>query len=206
MSVTTSIRVLKSHFSGDGGFTLTELMVSLMLLTVVSVVFTAALASSAMATRDLQGAVASNDTVRLVLQSLDTELRSAERFCAPEPGASGNTLEFRTRSYVNSPPAAGYRDIIYQLNADANGDLTILQKSEDGGTTWRTIVEHVENVAHGVDLFANQGGTATALPSQGKVITISVWSDANPNDRISAELATSEISGRNIWTPNAAGC
>ena len=82
----------------------------------------------------------------------------------------------------------------------------LLQKSEDGGTTWRTIVEHVENVAHGVDLFANQGRTATALPSLCKVITISVWSDANPNDRISAELANlGDLRAKHL-TPNVAGC
>ena len=197
---------VRALLSDDHGITLTELMVAVMLMTVVSVIFTSVLASSTMATRDLQGAVTSNDTVRLVLQTLDAELRSAERVCTPAPGDSGNTLEFRTRSYVKNPPASGYRDIIYQLNADDDDDLTVLEKSEDGGTTWRTVVDHVENDALAVDLFENQGDAATALPSQGKVITIHVWSDANPNDRVSAELATTEISGRNIWTPNAAGC
>ena len=190
----------------DEGITLVELMVSAMLLSVVSVIFTTVLASSLMATRDLQGAVTSNDTVRLVLQSLDSELRSAERLCTPAPGDSGNTLEFRTRSYKGTAPVSGYRDITYQLNADANGDLTVLQKSDDGGVTWYTVVENVTNDSMAVDLFENQGDAATALPSQGKVMTISIWSDANPNDRIGAEFATSEVSGRNIWTPNAAGC
>ena len=197
---------MRALLSEDKGLTLTELMVSVMLLTVVSVIFTSALTSSAMATRDLQGAVSSNDIVRLALASLDRELRSAERVCTPEPGASGDTLEFRTRSYVKEPPPSGYRDITYQLNADGGGNLTVLQRSEDGGATWQTVVENVENVALGVAMFENQGDAATALPSQGKVITINVWSDANPRDRIGAELATTEISGRNIWTPNASGC
>lgn len=95
---------------------------------------------------------------------------------------------------------------MYQLNADADGGLTVLQKSEDGGTTWQTIIENVTNADRGVALFENHGNVATALPSQGKVITVTLWVDANPSDRIGAELATTEISGRNIWTPSASGC
>jgi len=200
------VRVMRLIRADERGLTLTELMVSVMLLTIVSVILTGTLVTTTMATRDVQNAAASNDDVRLVLQTLDREVRSAERICLPTPGTSGNTLSFRTRAWVNTPPPAGYRDILYQLNADAGGDLTILQKSEDGGTTWRTVIDNVENVARTTDLFENQGDDTTALPSQGKVITIQIWVDANPNDRVGAEYATTEISGRNVWTPSAQGC
>lgn len=190
----------------ERGLTLTELMVSVMLLTIVSVILTSTLVSTTLATRDVQNAAVSNDNVRLVIQTLDREVRSAERICLPTPGTSGNTLSFRTRAWVATPPPLGYRDIIYQLNPDAGGDLTVLQKSEDNGVTWRTVIENVENVSIGEDLFENQGDVTTALPSQGKVITVRAWVDANLNDRVGAELATTEISGRNIWTPTAQGC
>jgi prepilin-type N-terminal cleavage/methylation domain-containing protein len=201
-----SMSSIKSRLSSDRGFTLAETMIAMLLMTIVSIVFTSALVSTMSATRDLQGAAQSNDSVRLALASLDRELRSAERICEPTPGNAGDTLSFRTRAYVGTPPPSGYRDLLYQLNADANGDLTVLQKSDDGGTTWRTVVENVTNVARGVDMFENHGDVVTALPSQGKVVTVAVWVDADPGDRISDELATTEISGRNIWTPSASGC
>jgi hypothetical protein len=195
------------HFLRDErGVSLTELMVAVFMLTVVSVIFTTVLVSSMQATRDLQGAALSNDNVRLVLQTLDRELRGAERICEPSAGVAANRLEFRTRAFAGTAPAAGYRDVIYELRDDGTGALTVLQRSADGGATWRTVVENVRNVEMGDDIFANQGDETTALPSQGKVVTVRIWVDADPADRIAAELATTEISGRNIWTPNNTGC
>ena len=62
-------------------------------------------------------------------------------------------------------------------------------------------------------MFTNQGisetvGPSTTIvgsPSFGKVISLRVWIDANPRDDISPKLETTELSGRNVWTPNA-GC
>ena len=203
----TPVRRLLDRLVGDErGLTLTELMVSVFLLTVVSIIFTTVLAGSFAATKDVQGAARSNDDIRLVIQSIDRELRAAERICEPVAGNASNRLEFRTRAYVDPPPVAGYRDIIYELRADATGALTVLSKSTDDGATWRTIIENVENVVQNEFLFENQGSAASALPSQGKVITVRVWIDADPNDRIAAQLASTEISGRNIWSPNNTGC
>ncbi len=190
----------------DDGLTLAEMMVAVFLLTVVSVIFTSVLVSTFQATRDVQGVAMSNDGVRLVLQTLDREMRAAERICEPAAGSSSNRLEFRTRAYTSGAPATGYRDLIYELRPDASGELTLLQKSTDDGVTWRTVVENVENVDVGEAIFENQGDGATALPSQGKVVTVRVWVDSNPNDRVDAQLASSEISGRNIWSPNNSGC
>ena len=190
----------------DRGLTLTELMVAVFLMTVVSVIFTTVLASAFQATKDVQGTALSNDEVRLVIQSLDRELRAAERICEPTAGNSSNRLEFRTRAYIASAPTSGYRDIIYELRDDGTGANTLLQKSTDDGTTWRTVIGGVENEDLGVAMFENQGNDASALPSQGKVITVTAWVDSNPNDRVNAQLATTEISGRNIWSPNNAGC
>jgi len=195
-----------ARLKDDRGLTLTEVMIAVMLLTIVGLVFTNVMASSLLATEDLAGAARSNDEMRLVIQTIDRELRGAERICQPTPGNDGNVLEFRTRAYAGTPPPSGYRDVTYQLAADAGGNLTILQKSTDGGTTWRTVVEHVRNDILGVSLFTNQGNVATALPSQGKVITVEIWIDGDLLDNIGAQVTTTEIAGRNIWTPNAAGC
>ena len=62
-------------------------------------------------------------------------------------------------------------------------------------------------------LYENQGrneldatGTPVASPSYGKVVAVRVWVDSNLNDRISPQLETTEVAGRNVWTPNAANC
>jgi type II secretory pathway component PulJ len=203
---TRTLRIWANLRSDERGLTLTELMVAVFLMTVVSVIFTTVLASAFQATKDVQGTALSNDEVRLVMQSLDRELRAAERICEPIAGNTSNRLEFRTRAYVAAAPTAGYRDVIYELRDDGTGSNTLLQKSTDDGVTWRTVIDGVENEGLGVPMFENQGDDVSALPSQGKVVTVTAWVDSNPNDRVQAQLATTEISGRNIWSPNNAGC
>lgn len=207
----------------EGGLTLVELLISITLMAIVGGVFISLLQTTLFSTRDFENTARANDEVRLILQQLDRDFRSAERVCDPLPGASGNRFDFRTRAYTATTTAAGFRDLVYQLrDADGDGTATDLQRSSDGGTTWATVIGGVVNETiidddyntalgrplgtAGVPMFTNQGDVATALPSQGKVITVRIWVDANPNDRVSARLATTEISGRNIWTPNSANC
>ena len=207
----------------DRGLSLAELMVSMMLMAIVAAVFLSLLQTTMSATRDLEGTARSNDDVRLALQQMDRDFRSAEKVCEPLPGFDSNRLEFRTRGYTATTNAVGYEDLIYELrDTDGDGAATDLQRSADDGATWRTIISGVQNETFvdddyntkigralgtpGVPIFTNQGGVASALPSQGKVITVRIWVDQNTNDRISARLGTTEISGRNIWTPNSANC
>ncbi len=207
----------------DRGLSLAELMVAMMLMTIVAAVFLSLLRTTMFATRDLEGTARSNDDVRLVLQQLDRDFRSAERVCDPLPGFDSDRLEFRTRAYTATTSAVGFVDLIYELrDDDGDGQATDLRRSSDDGVTWRTVIGGVQNETIvdddyntkvgrplgtvGVPVFTNQGGVASALPSQGKVITIRIWVDQNINDRINARLGTTEISGRNIWTPNSANC
>jgi type II secretory pathway pseudopilin PulG len=205
----------------DRGTTLTELLVAIMLLTIVSLVFLPTLVAGLNATKDLQGAVQANDEARLALQRLDREFRAADRICAPLPGGSnaGDFLDFRTRAYTSATTADGTRRLAYQLNG------TDLEKSSDGGTTWTPVVHGIVNATHldddynlnhadpvrpagtiGIPIFTTEGGGAGSYPSFGKVVTVRLWIDINPNDRIGARLVTTELSGRNVWTPLAPGC
>ena len=207
----------------DRGMTLVELMVAIMLMTIVAAVFLSLLRTTMFATRDLEGTARSNDDIRLALQQLDRDFRSSEQICEPLPGNTSNRLDFRTRAYTATTTASGYQDLIYELrDVDGDGTATDLERSSDGGTTWNTVISGVQNETFvdddynaavgrplgtaGVPIFTSQGGVATALPSQGKVITVRIWVDFNENDRIDARLGTTEISGRNIWTPNSANC
>jgi type II secretory pathway pseudopilin PulG len=184
----------------EGGYTLTEVLVALFLMAAVSAVFLPVMESTLVATRDFGSAARTNDAARLAIAELDRKFRAAERVCLPDPGTTGDTLSFRTRAYTATTTASGYQDLVYQLNG------TRLQVSTDGGTTWRTIIEGVENAARGVPIFQTEGGVASQYPSEGKVVTVSLWVDADPNDRLSARLMTTELSGRNIWSPNAPNC
>lgn len=207
----------------EHGMSLAELMVAVMLMTIIAVVFMSLLRTTMFATRDLEGTARSNDDVRLALLQLNRDFRSTEQICEPLPGNTSNRLDFRTRAYTATTTATGFQDLLYELrDVDGDGVATDLQRSSDGGATWSTVITGVRNETFvdeayntaagrpvgtaGVPIFTNQGGVATALPSQGKVITVRIWVDSNPNDRIAARLGTTEISGRNIWTPNSANC
>jgi len=204
----------KIHLNQDG-VSLTELLVAIFLLGVVSAVFLPTMISGMRATEQINSAARSNDNGRLALQRIDREMRAAEQICTPLPGdPPGNTLRFITRAYTASTTATGTRDITYQLNG------TDLEKSVDGGTTWTPIIEGVLNVTIvddeynvrvgnplgtvGVPLFTNE--QAGGEPSFGKVITVRIWADESLNDDIGAILLSTELSGRNIWVPNGPGC
>jgi prepilin-type N-terminal cleavage/methylation domain-containing protein len=195
----------------DDGVTLTELMVVLMLMGIVSVIFSTAIVSALRSTRNVEGVARSNDDVRLAIATLDRELRSASQICTPGPAAAGDILTFETRL------ATGTETITYRIDdPDADGVGTLV-KSDDNGD--RVVVEGVVNgfvaAETGVPepMFTNQGiteavgpsTTVTGSPSFGKVISLRVWVDSNPRDDISPKLETTELSGRNVWTPNA-GC
>ncbi len=211
--------------SRDDGLSLVELLISIFLIMIVSVVFYGTLSGTLTATRDFEGVARSNDSVRLVLQQIDREFRSAEQICEPLPGLQSDRLEFKTRSFTATTTASGIDEIVYELrDGDGDGLVDEFQRSGDGGVTWRTVIDGVVNATYvdddynasftpprpagtpGVFMFETQGNTIDAAPSEGKVVTVRIWVDDNPADRIDPRLATTEISGRNIWTPNAPGC
>jgi len=196
----------------EEGVTLTELMVVLMLMGIVSVIFSTAIVSALRSTRNAEGVARSNDDVRLVIATLDRELRSASQICTPGPALAGDTLTFETRT------ASGTETVTYRVDDPDTDGVGTLVKSIDGGDE-RIVVHNVVNgwvaTTNGTPepMFTNQGiteaigpsTTVTGSPSFGKVISLRVWVDANPRDDISPKLETTELSGRNVWTPNA-GC
>ena len=91
----------------ERGLTLAEMMVAVMLMTIVAAVFLSLFQTTLFVTRDLEGTARSNDDVRLVLQQLDRDFRSAERVCEPELDNTSDRLEFRTRAYTATTTASG---------------------------------------------------------------------------------------------------
>ena len=204
-----------NRLNKDDGVTLTELMVAVFLLVVVSAVFLPSMIAGMNATNQITNVARSNDDARLALQRIDREMRAAEVICTPAPGdPDGDLLRFITRAYTATTSASGTQDVTYSLNG------TTLEKSTDGGATWSpiiggvvnaTVVDDNYNTANtiplgtpGVPLFAND--QEAGYPSYGKVITVRLWIDESPTDLISPILLTTELSGRNIWVPNGPGC
>lgn len=197
----------------DRGVTLTELLVTILIIGIAGVVFSTVLAGALNATRNAEGASRANDGVRLVLATMDREIRSASQICLPAPEFSANALVFETRA------TSGATEVVTYRLDDPDGDgVASLVKSVDGGDE-RVVVDTVVNgfvAAQNATqefLFTNQGineevgvsTTVTGSPSFGKVISVRIWIDTNPRDDISPKLETTELSGRNVWTPNA-GC
>lgn len=201
---------MRRLLNSDRGVTLAELMVTIMVLSIVGIVFTSILVSSLQATRNIEGASRTNDDIRLVLATMDREIRSASQICHPAPAYSSNQIIFETRVGTGATQRISY----YLSDSDDDG-VADLVKWVDGDT--RVVVTDVVNDWVGDQegipdiLFNNQGieefggTTIPGSPAQGRVINVRLWIDYNPRDDINPKLETIEINGRNIWNPNA-GC
>ncbi|MGI9609103.1 MAG: type IV pilus modification PilV family protein [Acidimicrobiia bacterium] len=201
---------LQRHLRDDRGITLAELMVTVLIVSMVGVGVSTVMVSSLEMTRNIEGAARSNDDVRLVLATMDREIKSASQVCHPEPAFSSNQIVFETKAGTGATQKISY--YLSDPDADGIGDLI---RWEDGQT--RVVVDDVLNgfvsVRDGTDelIFTHQGveevggTTIPGSPAQGRVVYVRIWIDANPRDDISPKLETVELNGRNIWNPNA-GC
>lgn len=202
----------------EDGTSLAEVVVTMFLLGIVSIIFNSVLSSSLNATRNLENSVRANDDVRLAVQALGRELRAADMVCSPRPGLPSDMLWFFVTDGSGASPTQ--TEYVYKIfDFDGDGGVDDLIKSSDGGATYRPVADNVSNAAVAADLgvaqpmYINQGAnelnsasSVVASPSYGKVISISIWVDESPLDNISPRLETTEVAGRNIWTPNAATC
>ena len=203
---------MRRFLDNDDGITLVELMITVVLLTVVGVIIGGIMASALRSTRNIEGAARTNDEVRLVIQQVERDFRSAEQVCDPTGGDSGSTLHLRVQT------GSGLEEVVYALDRDKDDDsvddgdgIAELTRTVDGGTP-RVVVENVVNdfvateTGEAQPLFTSQAaGDEPGAPSFGKVVSFTVWIDTNPRDDISPKLETTELGGRNIWNPNA-GC
>ncbi len=80
----------------DAGLTLIELSVSMVVMSIVMIMFLTTLTSAMSSSGRLQRSAEAIDDARLISAQLDRELRSAECISAPAENAFGNNLVFRT--------------------------------------------------------------------------------------------------------------
>src|SRR5947207_4330728 len=86
--MTLLVARMRRRVRGEGGFTLAELLIAMMILMIVVVIFDGALANiqQAAVSQDLRGQ--NNDQARLAEESLDREIRSANYIYDPSTETS----------------------------------------------------------------------------------------------------------------------
>jgi type II secretory pathway pseudopilin PulG len=174
-----TIARVREHLVGEGGFTLTELLVAMMIMMIVVVIFDGALVSIQQAAVGEDARGRNNDIARLAAESLDREIRSANYIYDPTTEQSrtfGSVLTngFALRIYGQSnastrSPAPGYLCELWRITSGNESDhptKELLQVKtwppfQSGqATSWRTITDGIVNqtVSSPVTAFALDPG------------------------------------------------
>ena len=169
----THERIRRAARHGDAGTTLVELLVTMVVMAIASVVIGTVLVSAQQVTNRMQNSAAAVDSARLISASLDRELRSASCIRAPGDNQTGNTLTFK--SVVD-------RKVVELTYVVGDGAVT---RRIDGGAAL-TVIEHV-------------GTTTTAFrqvttPLRTIVVDIPIESDHGGVFQLQTTVA-----GRNVW-------
>ncbi len=204
---------MRQRLHGEGGFTLAELLVAMMILMIVIVIFDGALVSiqQGVASEDLRSQ--NNDQARLAIESLDREIRSANYIYDPTTETSrtfGGTLTngFALRIYGQSnastrSPAPGYLCELWQITPESpSSSQRLLQvktwppSHPELATSWQTIATGIVNRATSPTVTAfsldpgNPSGTNRTVDI---TITANVSLTRTPNATVRMQAA---ITGR----------
>jgi prepilin-type N-terminal cleavage/methylation domain-containing protein len=119
-----TVRLLARLRSKDDGFTLTELMVAMMVMALASGVFLTTLASVQKSVAETDIRTRSNTQARLALQTLDHEVRSGNLLYDPESYTDLDERYFRFKVYTQAnantrQPSPGYTCRLWRIT-DAN--------------------------------------------------------------------------------------
>ena len=157
----------------DAGTTLVELLVTMVVMGIATIVISTVLVSAQQVTNRMQNSAAAVDSARLISASLDRELRSASCIRAPGDNLTGNTLTFQTVAYGATV------ELTYVVG---NGVVT----RRKGLEAALTVIEHV-------------GNTTTAFkqvttPLRTIVVDIPIQSDNGGVFKLQTTIA-----GRNVW-------
>jgi type II secretory pathway pseudopilin PulG len=175
----------------EGGFTVVELAVSTLILGVVTLVFTSNLASLQKAVGGETNRSINNDQIRLAMEQLDREIRSANLLYDPDPSATPDGYHLRVYTQSNGVP---FRCVEWRVTGS---ELQRRVRSPGYGvawpTTWQTIATNVVNVANGVKSFSLDHD-----PSRyPRTIDVTLWVSSTPTNQSTIQKETLAITGRN---------
>lgn len=187
-------RILKRTGREQLGITATELVVTSALLLIVTTAFISLTEglSRSLARQDEQ--TRANDEARLAVEHLDREIRSGNVLYDPAGETPANyslRIYTQTNATTRTP---GFQCVQWRLE---EGEL--IRRSWPPGrpeevTAWRTVAQHIVNVALGVPAF-----TLDPDPSKaGRTIDITVMVDPDPADATTRPVRIeTSLTGRN---------
>lgn len=142
--------------SDDAGFTLTELMVAMMVMALASGVFLTTLASVQRSVAETEIRTRTNTQARLALQTLDHEVRSGNLLYDPESYTDLSQRYFRFKVYTQAnatsrQPSPGYTCRLWRIT-DGNELQTRWWEPypadpDDTASNWRTVATGIVNRA-----------------------------------------------------------
>jgi type II secretory pathway pseudopilin PulG len=164
---------LRRHLRREGGFTLTEVLTAMMIMTLVMVVFLGVLSSVQRGVAREDYLSRANDSARLSVEELDREIRSGNVLYDPADEAAysalpvGFTLRIYTQANATSrTPEPGYVCVLWSINDENQLVRNIWPplKPEEA-TGWHVVAEGIVNraVSPAVQAFTldedpNKGG------------------------------------------------
>ncbi len=161
----TRLRALAAR---ETGMTLVEVMVTMMMLSIVMVVFFGVLVSIQNAVVRQDNLSRTNDQARLALEQLDREIRSGNVLYDP---ASENPANYTLRIYTQSnattrTPSPGYWCTLWTINSSQQLVTRVWPPLQpENATPWRVVAEGIVNrvvsptvLAFWIDADPNKGG------------------------------------------------
>ena len=144
----------------DAGLTLIELAVSMVVMSIVMVMFLTTLTSAMSSSGRLQRSAEAIDDARLISAQLDRELRSAECISAPAENASGNSLVFRTLAN------GGLATITYRVSSgqvtrqvDLGAEQIIITNVGASTNAFTQVVSPLRTIRVRIPIRSANGGT-----------------------------------------------
>jgi prepilin-type N-terminal cleavage/methylation domain-containing protein len=201
---TGSMIRLRSLLAREAGFTLAEVMVTAMIMSIVVAVFFGVLSSVQQGTSRQDFLSRANDQARLAIEELDREIRSGNVLYDPAQEASysslpvGYTLRIYTQTNATTrQPNPGYLCALWTIN-DQNQLVKNMwpPMNPDQATGWRVVAEGV------VNRVVSPPVTAFALdpdPSKGgRTVDITLVVNPDPTNGFSRTVKVQTSStGRN---------
>jgi prepilin-type N-terminal cleavage/methylation domain-containing protein len=186
----------KGRAEREGGMSLVELMVTMMVLSIVMLIFTTMLASiqRAQSTQDKRSR--DGDSARLALEDLDRQVRSGNLLYNPtteasnDPYGGGAGYLFRIYTQANAP-VVGYHCAAFLID---NKQQLLYRywpaNQPEYASSWRVVATGIVNRSLSTSAFALDSTTRTIT------ITFKVNTDLTNSPSATQTLSTS-VTGRN---------
>lgn len=183
---------LRGRIAGDDrGITLVELIVAMMILSIVSLVFTTTLSSVQRAVVREEVRTRLNDNARLAIQTIDRQVRSGNLLYPPssesDPYGGSAGYMFRVYTQANTPTEGQFRCALWLID-----DQQLLKyqwwpalQPEDA-SGWTIVTDGVVNRTLGIPAFSVDSTNRTA--SVNFYLNPAYSTDSNATQQVNASL------------------